>query len=608
MAWLVKVYKDHVPELTELCEGPLELGREDHAGEPRLSRRDDCWRVVIAGRNENNISRSHVRLDPIGADLARVANISRKVKVDIQDGPPIEPGEVREVPLPVVLTIGRRAIRILDDEDDEQYVGLGTRMEAPGQAPDSTQLLETFGQTVIEEHDHQASVRLLRGLMLALQSAATGNAFCSQAARAALNLIELDVVSVLMLEGATWSWRIEAQETAPHVVADPEWIPSRNVLERARLRRETIRFDPTREALDAPSLVGVRMVIAAPILDRRGACIGALYGERRAAGGTVPRPITTAHAVFIDTLALMIASGLERLEREQDALAMRVRFEQFFTPELARALPARPEMLSGQDAEISVLFADIRGFTRISDRLGPAGTVELVSAVMDALSDCVIGHEGVLVDYIGDELMAMWGAPEPRADHAVLACRAARSMLERLPTLNASWAEALGEPLDLGIGISSGPARVGNVGSRRKFKYGPLGHTVNLASRVQGATRHFKSRLLISAATFAWLGPEFPARRLGQVRLVNVAEPVVLYELAAPDLPDWPELCNAYEAALAAYEEGRVREATRLLAHMMIDHPDDGPTRVLLWRAVNTPSEGSEDFDPAFRLPGKGAP
>jgi class 3 adenylate cyclase len=109
--------------------------------------------------------------------------------------------------------------------------------------------------------------------------------------------------------------------------------------------------------------------------------------------------------------------------------------------------------------------------------------------------------------------MAMWGAPKDQPDHAERAARAALAMLAAVPELNARWQAELGEPLDLGIGLNSGPAQVGNTGSRYKFKYGPLGNTVNLASRVQGLTKYVKCRLLVTAATRRGLAANFIAGR-----------------------------------------------------------------------------------------------
>ena len=113
-------------------------------------------------------------------------------------------------------------------------------------------------------------------------------------------------------------------------------------------------------------------------------------------------------------------------------------------------------MLRGRDAQVTLLFCDIRGFSRISHRLGLAKTVDWIVDVMRELSECVLEHEGVLIDYIGDEIMGMWGAPASQAKHAALACEAALDMLERLPEMSARWKPVLGSDFGFGIGLNSG--------------------------------------------------------------------------------------------------------------------------------------------------------
>src|SRR5438270_1912683 len=127
--------------------------------------------------------------------------------------------------------------------------------------------------------------------------------------------------------------------------------------------------------------------------------------------------------------------------------------------------------------------------------------------------------------------MVMWNAPTGQADHAARGCRAALAMLADLPGLDAHWRDRLGGPLRLGIGLNTGRALVGNTGSRIKFKYGALGNTVNLASRVEGATKQLGVPLLITGATRAPVGESFAARRLCRARLTGIADPVDLDEL-----------------------------------------------------------------------------
>ena len=382
--------------------------------------------------------------------------------------------------------------------------------------------------------------------------------------------------------------------------------PSRSVLDRVCQTKIPSWVDPSKMLDPGSSVAAFASVVAAPVLARSGQVIAVLYGERRLKSLLAQgRPASQLEALLIEVLAVGLAAGLARVEQERAALAVQTQFEQFFTPELARVLAAQPKLLEGKDLEISVLFCDIRGFSRITRNHGPAFTVEWTQDVLSTLSDCVLDHQGVLVDYIGDELMAMWGAPEEQPDHAERACRAALDMLGALKALNERWQARLGEPTGLGIGINTGLARVGNTGSRRKFKYGPLGDTVNVASRVQGASKYFKSSLLITRATRDRLGPGFQFRRLGTARMVNISDPIELYELCAPDLPNSCELCSTYEEALAAFEAREFQKATGILGRLVYVHRDDGPSYALLARAMAYFVDEPETFDPAFRLPGE---
>jgi adenylate cyclase len=300
-----------------------------------------------------------------------------------------------------------------------------------------------------------------------------------------------------------------------------------------------------------------------------------------------------------------VAAGLARLEQEREAIAARVRFEQYFSAELAEQLTLQPNLLEGRDTEVTVLFVDIRGFSRVAERMGATGTMAWINDVLDVLSDCVIRHGGVLVDYVGDELLAMWGAPVAQPDHAQRAARAAVEMWKSLPEFNARWADRVGVETKLGIGINSGPARVGNTGSHRKFKYGPLGNTVNLGSRVQGATKHLRAGVLVTAAAQRQLDRSFGTRRLCQVRVVNIVEPVTLYELRPVVEPGWDTLCKAYGDALGCFEAGDLPAALEQASLALSQFPDDGPSQVLRTRVEAALADSTSPFNPVWELSGK---
>jgi|GEM_PF-222411 adenylate cyclase len=284
-------------------------------------------------------------------------------------------------------------------------------------------------------------------------------------------------------------------------------------------------------------------------------------------------------------------------------------FSQFFPREIARQVALRPEMLDeGREADVSVLFCDIKSFSRISEKLEPEKTVRWIRDVMEVLSECVLDHQGVLVDYIGDELVAMWGAPTEQPDHTKLACRSALAMVERLPEISRKWHPELGMPTQVGIGVNSGKAHVGNTGTARRRKYGPLGNTVNLASRVQGASRYLQSSLLVTGATFDQLDAnEFSSRRLCTVKVNNIEEPVILHEIVSLETNDWSGLSERYEQALVAFESREFRLAASMLGDLLVHHPSDGPSLLLMSRAVNELINDSseEDFDPVWPLSGK---
>jgi adenylate cyclase len=418
-----------------------------------------------------------------------------------------------------------------------------------------------------------------------------------------VDLVGLDSGRVLLLDGS--NWQVQAAEYAGGPPSDPDWRPSRHVLQQLVTDKRTC-WVGTQEVNPGHSLLGIDAVVAAPILNACGGVIGALYGDRRQASAYgISAPFTKLEAMLVELLASGVAAGLACIEQEQAAVRARIQFEQFFTPELSRQLEAEPDLLRGRDLEITVLFCDVRGFSRFAERLGPGRTVEWLGDVMGTLSECVLAHRGVLVDYVGDELMAMWGAPVEQPDQAKLAASAALDMLAQLPKLNERWAPVLGGTMGFGIGLNTGPARVGNTGTQRKFKYGPLGNSVNLASRVQGATKYLKAPVLVTRATHTRLGGTMPARRVCAVRVVNIAELVDLYELAPAGRAGWASLAAGYEDALNRYERRDLDGAMRVLFQLLTDHPNDGPALVLLGRAIAQRDLDPAAFDPVWELPGK---
>ena len=597
---VVRVYDKQQPVCFVEASVPVELGRQRRGEEELYSfaTLPGRIRLVVAPFAEVAVSREHALVEMVGPERVQISNESKTLPIVGEDRTNLTPGQKREFDLPVLLFLGRRTVRLEAGKPTANLLNsLPNATRAPNAVNAPSAGAAPLPLSVTSSPDGATLFRWLQCVMDVLQVAATTESFYASAARALVELARLDAGRVLRWSAGGWN-TVALFGNAVEVV-------SQTVLEHVRFDRRTYWQLSSEDTARAESLKEIASVVAAPILDRKGEVVAVLYGDRRRAPEATTQ-IAEFEARLVELLACGVAAGLERVEQEKTAIAAVTRFEAFFTPALARRLAAEPGLLDGKDRTVTVLFCDIRNFSRISEFLGAAGTVAWVGDVMSRLSDCVLDHQGVLVDYIGDELMAMWGAPDDQPDQAARACRAALDMVACLPELNARWEKTLGQAFSFGIGINSGPAHVGNTGSAVKFKYGPLGNTVNLASRVQGATKYLKCQLLVTGATKAQLRADFRTRRLCWVRVINIKDPVELFELAGADRLGWDTLRTGYEAALAAFQEGDFSSAARTIGNLVSQHPGDSPSLLLLARAANLLAEGTpEAFDPVWTLPGK---
>jgi adenylate cyclase len=214
----------------------------------------------------------------------------------------------------------------------------------------------------------------------------------------------------------------------------------------------------------------------------------------------------------------------ERQRRE-----IRSAFQHYLAPSLVERLADEPSLLrlGGETRELTILFADVRGFTAVAEsyREDPQALTALMNRLLTPLSDAIIENGGTIDKYMGDAVMAFWNAPLDTPDHAARAARGALDMRRRLADLDAERAtEAKAEgrdhlPLDIGIGINTGTCVVGNMGSEFRFDYSALGDAVNLASRLEGLTRDYGLPILIGETTAAALGTRFTLAEIGEVQV-----------------------------------------------------------------------------------------
>ena len=411
-----------------------------------------------------------------------------------------------------------------------------------------------------------------------LQHAAAGSAeFFGDAAQAVIDTVGLDSGLVLLRTANGWDIAASRLGSPDHSVVNFQ----RRIVEMMAERKCTLYHDA--QAMSGEELPSTEAVAASPIFNNRDEVVGAVYGVR--SPGLKNQRVGVRHleAQLVQLLAETMTVGLERQRREAEAARTRILLEQAFSPELASQLQRNPELLEGHEREITVLFSDLRGFFEISERLGPHETYRFLGDVMNRLTESIMSASGVIIDYYGDGLAAMWNAPTDQYNHAELACRAAHAMLEELPAINAAWREALGQDLALGIGIHTGLARVGNAGTQRRIKYGPRGATVNLASRVEGATKRLGVPLLITEQTRRLLPPSIFTRRCLRAQLSGAASPVDLYEVPrGPLSPEQISRMRGYEEALALFESGDLATASdHLVAMMQTPSDEDAALRFL---------------------------
>lgn len=210
-------------------------------------------------------------------------------------------------------------------------------------------------------------------------------------------------------------------------------------------------------------------------------------------------------------------------------------FEQYVPPEVVNAVAQNPEALAfgGERRTMTVMFSDIRGYTTFAERHPPEEVVAVLHEYLTEMVEVVFRHNGTLDKFIGDAIMALFGAPLADPDHALNACRAAIDMAEALERLNERWRAAGREPLAAGIGINSGEMVVGNLGSDQRFTYTVTGDQVNLAARLEGLTKNYETRrnIIIGENTYAQVKDRVTARGLGSVTVKGKLQAVEIYDL-----------------------------------------------------------------------------
>lgn len=310
----------------------------------------------------------------------------------------------------------------------------------------------------------------------------------------------------------------------------------------------------------------------------------------------------TLTGVVAITAALVAALIVEEREKQQ----LRSALGTYVSSAVAERIIEDPDAakLGGVRREVSMLFSDIRGFSRFSEQLDPEALSQFLSEYFTPMSDIVMGEDGLVDKYIGDAVVAIFGAPLEQTTHAAHACRSALAMIKSLDALNDDWKRRGLPEVRIGVGVNTGIAAVGNMGGKKRFNYTAVGDAMNLASRLETLTKEFHASILVGSRTRELAGDEFVFRELDQVQVVGRGKTERIYELLG--LAGAASLATAdiaaFEEALAAYRARDWASAESLFAKLVAAHPSDGPAAAFLDRVRTLKaSPPPPDWDGVYR-------
>jgi adenylate cyclase len=346
-------------------------------------------------------------------------------------------------------------------------------------------------------------------------------------------ILDVDRFSILLLD--------EADDLVPSIARDrsgaslgrtvPLTIARKAIEEKVAILSDNAPAD-MRVASESIVHQQVRSAVCAPLIGSESRVIGVLYVDS----------LTSAHRFTEDDLDFVVAfSGIVAVAIDNSRFAERIRhetivrsnFERFFSPGMAARIAGSPDAiaLGGERRSVAVLFADIRNFTPLSASMDPDETAKLLTEFFTEMVECVFKHGGTLDKFMGDAVMAQWGAPITEADDADRALDAAVDMIQSLDTLNVRWQLQNRPQLKIGIGLNYGEAFAGNIGSERRLEFTVIGDTVNTASRLCAWAEG--GEILLSLAFRESLTREHHLIERPPLNLRGKTEPVVVYRALA---------------------------------------------------------------------------
>ncbi|MBN1282230.1 MAG: adenylate/guanylate cyclase domain-containing protein, partial [Proteobacteria bacterium] len=303
------------------------------------------------------------------------------------------------------------------------------------------------------------------------------------------------------------------------------------------------------------------------------------------------------------TTALGAGLGWRALTEGRERRFVRGVFARYVPEAVVERMTENPALLKlgGETRQVTSLFSDIASFTSISERLDPQGLVAFLNRYLGLMNEALFRHGATLDKYEGDAIIAFFNAPLDLDSHEERAARAAMEMRRADAVVSAEWGQRCGRQIITRIGLASGPAVVGNMGSEGRFDYTAIGDTINLASRLEGANKFYGTRVMASEATVRGLADDIARRPLDILRVKGKAEPILVYEIVGKKVEveaevEKKEMVARYVEAFGLFRARRIEAAMEELKGALAARPDDQPSRELMKRCERALREPEWDL------------
>lgn len=306
-----------------------------------------------------------------------------------------------------------------------------------------------------------------------------------------------------------------------------------------------------------------------------------------------------------------IKNFIEEIEYMQDAFSAMVQslksFSRYVSFNLVKKLVTSGDIahVGGENKEITFLFSDINGFTSLSENMTPQNLMSYLSDYFQGMSKVILEHKGTVDKYIGDGIMAFWGAPVDDLEHAFHACTSALLMQDALASLNTNWKAKQKPEISIRIGINTGSTIVGNVGSDDKLSYTALGDSVNLCSRLQDLNKIYGTKIVVSGSTFNLVKNHFKFRFLDQVAVRGKSKAIFAYELLInnhPTLKNLEHYNTEFKTAFTFYQQSKWDEAIKIFEDLAKTNPGDKLLKIYIERCLNFKNTPPSNWDGIWRI------